>query len=286
MLLIKQFIIPVLFLNIFSALFADNISIAYSKVNVEYEKGLIENLQFAKPDILILSNIKQKYFETLQQEFPQFTYSKIFKTTAILSKYKPLNIDFIDDKKYKVKKIEQNVRNGFLNIEFKFANYAFRVISFDIPDSDKKYPISISDIKRYEVRQLRYLVTDYLNQNIDSNILVVGSIDASYSHSTVKEIYYRRYKHTKELFDLRPYDKMSNAWTKYAGNDIFLRHDYIFATYAMLSEVIDSQIIDESKISQNKNSHRLLLTNISNNNKKLYSKEELYKQYPKSIKKN
>ena len=157
---------------------------------------------------------------------------------CVLAKFAPVKVDHLVDLKYKIKGQMEPVARGFAYCVFEWDNkYRLHFIGAHLK-SKIPHPLGQTDMRRYEARQLHYLVDSVLKTEPDANILVTGDMNDSYSSSAIKEIQYRRYKDKKRLYDLRPFDRNHGSWTHYYDKtDNYSRIDYFFASYGMLGEI-------------------------------------------------
>jgi len=100
------------------------------------------------------------------------------------------------------------------------------------------HPMGQTDMRRYEARQLRYLVDDIIEQEPEANVLVVGDLNDSPVSSPLNTLFARRRKAIRQLFDLRPLDPHGLAWTHHwTSGDSYDRIDYAMVSYHLLPEV-------------------------------------------------
>ncbi|MDD7984542.1 endonuclease/exonuclease/phosphatase family protein [Lentisphaera marina] len=157
---------------------------------------------------------------------------------CVLAKSAPVKVDHRTKVKFKLKGEEVSVSRGFAYCVFEWQNsYRLHFIGAHLK-SKIPSPLGQTDMRRYEARQLHYLVASILKQEPEANIIVAGDMNDTFDSSPIKEIQYRRYKDEKRLYDLRPYDKSHASWTHYYDkSDEYSRIDYFFASYAMLNEI-------------------------------------------------
>ncbi len=161
-----------------------------------------------------------------------------YRQLCVLAKFKPVKIDHRPLVKFKLKNQEVPVSRGFAYCVFEWQNqYRLHFVGAHLK-SKMPSPLGQTDQRRYEARQLHYLIDEIMKSEEQANIIVAGDMNDTYESSAIKEIQYRRYKSPKRLFDLRPFDKTNASWTHYYDkSDEYSRIDYLFASYWMLDEI-------------------------------------------------
>ena len=200
-------------------------------------------------DIVLLSELGPgKALDELLSELKGRGLTYSFKTIVdgpdkvrrlcVLAKFSPVKVDHRIDLKYKIKDKHEPVARGFAYCIFEWENkYRLHLVGAHLK-SKIPHPLGQTDMRRYEARQLHYLIDSIQKSEPEANILVTGDMNDSYSSSAIKEIQYRRYKDEKRLYDLRPFDRNHGSWTHYYDKtDEYSRIDYFFSSYNMLGEV-------------------------------------------------
>ena len=157
---------------------------------------------------------------------------------CVIAKFPAVKIDHQLDVKYKIKGNLESVSRGFAYCVFEWENkYRLHFVGAHLK-SKVPHPLGQTDMRRYESRQLHYLIDRIQKSEPEANILVTGDMNDDYSSSAIKEIQYRRYKNEKRLYDLRPFDRNHGSWTYYYDKtDEYSRIDYFFSSYHMLGEI-------------------------------------------------
>ncbi|MEN9361785.1 MAG: hypothetical protein RL095_3320 [Verrucomicrobiota bacterium] len=157
---------------------------------------------------------------------------------AVLARFKPVEVGHVTDSKYRIQGQDQPVLRGFAHCVFQWSNgYKLHIVGAHLK-SQLPHPLGQNDMRRYEARQLHYLVDDIMKADPKANILVMGDMNDSYDSAPIKEIQYRRYPDEKQLYDLRPFDGNNGAWTHYYDvQDSYSRIDYFFASWSLLPEI-------------------------------------------------
>ncbi|WDE97818.1 endonuclease/exonuclease/phosphatase family protein [Lentisphaera profundi] len=200
-------------------------------------------------DIVLLSELghgealEELLADLLAREV-NYSFSSIVKgpdslrRLCILAKSAPKKIDHRTRVKFKLKGKDVFVSRGFAYCVFEWQNdYRLHFIGAHLKS---KIPTALgqTDMRRYEARQLHYLVDSILKNDPQANIVVAGDMNDTFDSSPIKEIQYRRYRYEKRLYDLRPYDKSHASWTHYYDkSDEYSRIDYFFCSYSMLGEI-------------------------------------------------
>jgi endonuclease/exonuclease/phosphatase family metal-dependent hydrolase len=156
---------------------------------------------------------------------------------VIFSRTPPAAISHSPHQVYKIKDTVVPVRRGFGHCIYELAGYRLHLVTAHLK-SRVHHALGQSDMRRYEARQLRYLVDDIIKREPDANVLVIGDMNDAPDTSPIKSVINRRYKPAKRLYDLRPVDSAGLCWTYfYASADRYSRIDYAFATQQLLPEL-------------------------------------------------
>jgi endonuclease/exonuclease/phosphatase family metal-dependent hydrolase len=265
----------------------------YASADSADKKGsVVKDLKISEAEIIVLSGVKDassaaEIKNSLSgYEFMQ-TVESVDKGSvlAVISKIKPDKFEALTDFKYKINEREIPVSKGFAHCVFNVNGYKFHLIGADLKDRQKHPEFTQTDMRRYEARQLRYLVNDISKKEPDSNILIVGNLNDTCGMSPLKELYNRRSGIEKRLFDIRPLDSMKNSWTYWnKGTDDFERIDYAMASFSMISEIVrEKTAVIQTDNWRKASPHRPLLVTVQCKDAGKPSKEELDKIYPISI---
>jgi endonuclease/exonuclease/phosphatase family metal-dependent hydrolase len=161
-----------------------------------------------------------------------------FRHLGILAKVQPSAILHDVYSTYELKGEHIPIRRGYLHCTFDFANgYTLHIVGAHLK-SKVFHKLGQTDMRRYEARQLRYLVTELVKDNEDSNVLVMGDLNDSPNSSPILSVINNRFGHGKRLYDLRPLDSDGNSWTHmWDDADSYNRFDYAFASYGLVPEI-------------------------------------------------
>jgi len=184
---------------------------------------------------------------------------------AVLAKWEPVEVQHDVTAFYNLGGLHVRVQRGFANCTFQWANgYRLHLLGAHLK-SKVYHQLGQTDMRRYEARQLRYLVNGILDKEPDANILVVGDMNDSPNASPVTTLLGRRYKDEKQLYDLRPLDRYDLAWTHlWQAGDVYSRIDYALATYGLLPEVdLDKTCLPELGSLQLASDHRPLVVTLT-----------------------
>ena len=231
-------------------------------------------------DIVLLSELGHgdsldELLKDLAERQVHYTFKSIvegpdsLRRLCILAKFPPVKVDHRTRVKFQLKGEEVFVSRGFAYCIFEWQNsYKLHFIGAHLK-SKIPTPLGQTDMRRYEARQLHYLVDEILKKEPEANIIVAGDMNDTFDSSPIKEIQYRRYKAEKRLYDLRPYDKSHASWTHYYDkSDEYSRIDYFFSSYAMLSEInYDTLVIPHSPHWFIASDHRPMLLSFTPENK-------------------
>ena len=200
-------------------------------------------------DILLISELGpdpslaelQAELKTRHADYPFQTVVRAADPTrhiAVLARFKPVEISHVTNSKYRIQGQDQPVLRGFAHCVFQWSNgYKLHIVGAHLK-SMMPHPLGQNDMRRYEARQLHYLIDEIMKADAKANILVMGDMNDSYDSAPIKEIQYRRYPDEKQLYDLRPFDNNNGAWTHYYDvQDSYARIDYFFASWNLLPEI-------------------------------------------------
>lgn len=259
------------------------------------QKILIEQLQNSEASILILAGIKDlEMLKKIQENMPGFTFAQIVNAEdkenkiALLSKIKPEKYEALTNIKYNIKKdISLSVQRGFIHAVFNIAGYKFHLFGALLKDRTKHPLYNQTDMRRYEARKIRHIITDIIKSEKDkpANILLLAGLNDTCGKSTVKAVYNRRFGNAKQLFDLRPVDSMNTSWTALdEERDEYERIDYAILSSGMIPEIV----LDETMIIENENwhkasLHRPLIVTIKCKEQKAWKDETLKEEFPNTI---
>lgn len=256
------------------------------------KEGLIRDLRISGAEIIALSGLKDTASAAeLKKLLPGYAFLQTVEGSdkesviALISKIKPDKFEALTDIKYKIDDKEIPVSKGFAHCVFNVNGYKFHLVAADLKDRQKHPEFNQTDMRRYEARQLRYLINDISKKDPDSNILVVGNLNDTCGMSPLKELYNRRSGIEKRLFDIRPVDPMKTTWTFWnRETDDFERIDYALANFSMISEIVrEKTAVIPTDTWKKASAHRPLLISIHCKDAEKPSKENLDKTYPSSI---
>ena len=256
---------------------------------------IVEQLLDSDASIIILAGIKdQKMFDFIIQGLKDFHFSKLLKNShgcgsiGIISKIKPVSLKMITDEHYNItRSVSLPVERGFIHALFNIDGYIFHLIGANLKDRTKHPLYNQYDMRRYEARRLRSLITDIIKNDTEhpANVILLAGLNDTCGKAPVTEIYHRRFGIEKRLFDLRPVDSLNVSWNSIdKTRDEYERIDYIIVSFGMMPEII----LDETMIIENMNwnqaaNHRPIIATIMPNEKPLWDKEKIYKEFPYCI---
>jgi len=256
------------------------------------KEAIVKDLKVSGAEIIVLSGVKDAgSVAEIKKSLPGYDFMQTVESLdrgsvlAVISKIKPDKFEALTDIKYKIDEKEIPVSKGFAHGVFNVNGYMFHLIAADLKDRRKHPEFNQTDMRRYEARQLRYLVNDISRREPDSNILIVGNLNDTCGMSPLKELYNRRSGIGKRLFDIRPVDSMKTTWTYWnRETDDFERIDYAMASFPMISEIVrEKTAVIQTDNWKKASAHRPLLVSICCKESEKPSKEYLDKIYPHCI---
>ena len=163
---------------------------------------------------------------------------------GLVARVPPAEARHVVTASYNLKGERVPVQRGFAHCVFKWRNgYVLHLLGAHLK-SKVYHPLGQTDMRRYEARQLRYVVDDILDDEPEANILVVGDLNDTPDSSPVSTLCNRRRKKEGQLYDLRPVDRYSMAWTHlWDTADTYTRIDYAFVSYWLLPETDFEQTV-------------------------------------------
>ncbi|GEM_PF-264991 len=258
----------------------------------EKKNALFEQILRNRSQIFVFTGLRDvKCMEEIAGKLADCTFKEMINGPdkeshiAVLSKIKPEKFEALTEIKYKIEGKDLPVGKGFAHCVFNIDGYKFHLLAADLKDRNQDPEYNQTDMRRYEARQLRYLVNDISKAEPGANILVIGNLNDTCGMSPLKELYYRRGGIEKRLFDIRPLDPMKTTWTHWdSATDDYERIDYALASFSMISEIYrDRACVIYSDEWQKASSHRPFIVNILCKDAGKPLKEDLDKLYPYSI---
>lgn len=219
------------------------------EVDSQRLEKISEMLTSNSPDIAVLSGIKNledlKKIKSAVIAYDHISFDENDKEDLLVlfTKIKPENLSYVKGQ-YKIKNDKKNTEDtletkNFIVAKFAVQDYSFYVISAKVKDQTSHPEYNQFDMRRYEIRQLRYVFDKIQKTEPEANILILANLNDTCEMSTVKEIYARKYGYKKRVFDIRPIDKLKTTWTYLEQNsDEYIRSSYALMSYNMLPELI------------------------------------------------
>ncbi len=212
-------------------------------------REVADMIAYVHPDIAVLTEMgtEPAVHELLSAlrghglEYPFFTIvhgADPVRHIVFIARIQPIRVDHRTDLAYYLKRHRVLVSRGFGHCVFRWANgYTLHILAAHLK-SKRFHPLGQTDMRRYEARQLRYLVTRILRHDRQVNLLVAGDFNDTPNSSPLKTLYDRRAKKTGRLYDLRPADKFGLVWTHlWDIADTYSRIDYALVSYGLLPEI-------------------------------------------------
>ena len=212
-------------------------------------REVADMIAYVRPDIAVLTEMGteptvRELLESLHAKGIEYSFSSVVhgadevRHIAYIARFKPVKVDHRTDLTYYLKHQHVPVSRGIGHCVFRWKNgYTLHIVAAHLK-SKRFHPLGQTDMRRYEARQLRYVVNGILRQDHGANILVAGDLNDTPNSSPLKTLYDRRAKETGRLYDLRPSDKYGMVWTHlWDIADTYSRIDYALASYGLLPEV-------------------------------------------------
>jgi len=209
-----------------------------------------ETIAGLRPDIALFSELGGKHaladllarLAKLGLDYPFSTVVEgpdRVRRLAIVAKFPAAAVDHQSYSTYNLADQRVPVQRGFANCLFKWDNgYQLRLLGAHLK-SKRFHPLGQTDMRRYEARQLRYLVDKYVVADPTANLLLLGDLNDAPNSSPLNTLFSRRRRPDGQLYDLRPADPNGQVWTHFWNDeDSYSRIDYALASQALLPEVV------------------------------------------------
>ena len=258
-------------------------------------KRVAAYLRKARADVLILGGVRS---ESEMREFKRalgFRFAKMVKAKdpqshlAMFAKTTPASYQEIADEQYTIKKgIKLKVLRGIIHSVFDFSGYKLHVFGAQLKDQTKHPKYLHTNMRRYEARILKKLVSAVIKKDLNANVLVLADLNDSCGKSPVKAVYARRFGLPKRLYDIRPLDSINVSWTFLdEKRDDYNRVDYALVSFALIPEVNYSacEIIEDPNW-RKLSAHRAIVVSISCADKDLWDIKRVKSIFPNSIRSN
>ena len=181
--------------------------------------------------LLATAGVRYPFASVVEGEDPE-------RRIGIISKLTPVKVQHETLLTYNLYGKAVLVQRGFAHLLYTWDNgYTLHLLGAHL--KSKMFDArGQTDMRRYEARELRYLVNRILKAEPDANVLAVGDFNDTPDSSPINTLCDRRAKLPLQLFDLRPTDKYGLAWTHlWEEADTYSRIDYGFASYGLLPEI-------------------------------------------------
>ena len=259
-------------------------------------KGIIiEQLRESKASVIVLAGLRDRaMLDSIVKDLKGFVFSEIVETgssstrIAMIAKTEPEKFEALMDQKYNIKKgVTLPVERGFIHAVFDINGYVLHIFGANLKDRTKHPLYNQYDMRRYEARALRKLITAAIKEDKKhpANILLLAGLNDSCAKAPVKDVYNRRFGIEKRLFDLRPVDHLNVSWT-YLDDavDEYERIDFAIVSSGIIPEIVfDETVILEDPEWYNASTHRPIIVTLVPVEKPLWSKEKLSTVFPKTI---
>jgi len=265
------------------------------KLTEERIKVISEQLRNSEASIIILTGLKdENEFTSIKTLLNGFSFAKLVKTAnfatriAMISKIEPSKIEALTNLTYNIKKgVPLPVERGFIHAVFNIDGYILHIFGANLKDRSKNQLYNQYDMRRYEARKLRSLITSTIKKSKKepANILLLAGLNDTCGKAPVKDVYNRRFGIPKRLFDLRPVDSINVSWTAIDENrDEYERIDYAIISSGLIPEIVfnETMIIENPKW-RTASMHRPITVTIAPVNKPLWSDEKINKEFPHTI---
>ena len=256
---------------------------------------ITEQLRKSKASIVVLAGLRdQAMLDSILKDLKGFTFSEIVETgsnsthIAMIAKMRPEKFKALTDQKYNIKKgVTLPVERGFIHAVFDINGYILHIFGANLKDRTKHPLYNQYDMRRYEARALRKLITATIKKDKKhpANILLLAGLNDSCGKAPVKDVYNRRFGIEKRLFDLRPIDSLNVSWTYLDdATDEYERIDFAIASSGIIPEIVfDETVILEDPRWYTASTHRPIIVTLIPVEKPVWSKEKLSTLFPKTI---
>ena len=256
-------------------------------------KLITGQLKKANVSIVVFSGIKdQSELDIIKESMSDFTFAEMVKAEdqenhiAIISKITPEHYEALNNIQYNIGKgVMLPVRRGFLHAVFNLNGYRLHIFGANLKRRIKNPDYSQYDMRRYEAREIRKIITALIKKEKNPNILLLAGLNDTCGKSPVKDIYNRRFGIEKRLFDLRPVDSLNVSWTALdKQHDEYERIDYAIISSGLMPEIIMNQtMIIEDNGWRQVSFHRPLIVAISCSERPVWDKEKISRFFPNTI---
>ncbi len=270
------------------------------------KESLVKSIKNADPDIFLAGEMgSQRALDDLLARMKKaglsYQYSAFTsgvdssRHIAVISKFPPESLECRNDLVYKIKPKDKEsypaeevgVQRGFPRAVFKFENgYRLHVIGAHLKSRVFHPRYNQTDMRRYEARLLRYYINEIQDKEPGANIVVLGDMNDSFDTDPMITLRASDKPADKRLFDLRPLDSDSCAWTHWwNAEDLYGRIDYAFANHAVLPEVVLSKtrIPHVPELWMFASDHRPLMITIKTEDMPPLDPSVIEKNFPNSI---
>lgn len=202
-------------------------------------------------------------FSTVVEAFDQE------RRIGIIAKVTPAKVEHDTTAYYNLGGKHVFVQRGFGHVIFEWNNgYRLHVVAAHLK-SKMFDPLGQTDMRRYEARQLRYLIDGIQKSDKEANILVMGDFNDTPESSPISTVCGRRSGVEKQMFDLRPVDPTNESWTHcWDEADTYSRIDYAFVSHALLPEInLDKTLLPNIQDWYIASDHRPVLVTLTPANK-------------------
>jgi endonuclease/exonuclease/phosphatase family metal-dependent hydrolase len=180
------------------------------------------------------------------------------------------------------------VLRGFIHAIFDFNGYKLHIFGAQLKDQTKHPKYLHTNMRRYEARVLKKLVSAVIKKDLNANVLVLADLNDSCGKSPVKAVYARRFGLEKRVFDIRPLDSINVSWTFLdEGRDEYNRVDYALVSFNLIPELnYEKCAILETPNWRKLSAHRAIVVSISCVDKELWEANRVKEAFPNSIRSN
>lgn len=200
-----------------------------------------------RPDILAVQelgnpSVREEFHEALARaglEYPHVEYLQRGQSELNLAVFSRFPITdrrpHVDDR-YTLGQAEIMVLRGFLDIEIEVRpDYRFRLLVAHLK-AKVFHALGQTEMRRNEARLLNKHIRNYLKEQPDINLLVVGDMNDSWSSAALRELMGSEQQYVR---DARPADEVGDVWTHFSpGDDGYNRIDYMMMSAGMWPEMV------------------------------------------------
>ncbi len=200
-----------------------------------------------RPDVLAVQEIGNptvfaefRYaLEKAGLEYPHTEYLQRGQSElnmAVLSRFPITDPQPRTEDRYGLGAAEVAVLRGFIDVEIQVRpDYRFRLMMAHLK-ARVFHALGQTEMRRNEARLLNKHIRNYLKDNPEINLLVLGDLNDTFQSAALREVMGSQQQYMR---DVRPADSVGDVWTHFnPGEDEYSRIDYLLVSEGMRPEVV------------------------------------------------